>query len=86
VLRRIATGLGHMPAMITRYPFTVAHLQAVCLIALLMAVEVLDERRPLWERLAAMPVAVRWAAYYAVLAALLILGRWQAREFIYMQF
>ena len=39
-----------------------------------------------FERLKAAPVALRWAAGYAVIFGLLLLGRWQAREFIYMQF
>ena len=43
-------------------------------------------RRAVWQRLAAAPVALRWAVYYAGIFALLVLGRWQAREFIYMQF
>ena len=38
------------------------------------------------QRLAAAPVALRWGVYYLGIFALLILGRWQAREFIYMQF
>ena len=35
---------------------------------------------------AAAPVVVRWGLWYLAILALLILGRWQAREFIYMQF
>jgi len=31
-------------------------------------------------------VPVRWAIYYLVIFGLLILGRWQAKEFIYMRF
>jgi alginate O-acetyltransferase complex protein AlgI len=56
------------------------------LIVLLLAIELLDERRSIFRRLAQAPVAWRWAAGYAGVFALLILGRWQAREFIYMQF
>ena len=46
----------------------------------------IPERRSIFERLKAAPVALRWAAGYAVIFGLLLLGRWQAREFIYMQF
>ncbi len=86
ILRRIAGALGQLPALALRYPYSGEQALAVGLIAVLLALEVLDERRPLRERLAAAPVYWRWTAYYGVLAALLILGRWQAREFIYMQF
>jgi len=86
ILQRIAGGLAQMPALLPRYPFTPEHYLGFGLIAFLVFVEVLDERRSIWKRLAAWPVALRWAAYYAVIFALLFLGRWQAREFIYMQF
>jgi alginate O-acetyltransferase complex protein AlgI len=59
---------------------------SVGLIGILFAVEVLDERRPLWERLDARPVWVRWGVYYAVIAALLVFGTWQLQSFVYMQF
>lgn len=86
ILRRIGAGLGQLPGLLTRYPFTADHYVAIGLIALLLGLEILDERRPVWQRLAAAPVVLRWSAYYAAILALLILGRWQAREFIYMQF
>jgi D-alanyl-lipoteichoic acid acyltransferase DltB (MBOAT superfamily) len=86
ILQRIAINLGKLPAIVTRYPFTSDHFLAAALIVLLIGIEVLDERRSLWVRLAEAPTALRWIAYYAVIFALLLLGRWQAREFIYMQF
>ena len=86
VLQKIAGGLWQMPGLLARYPFGVDHYLGIGLIALLVGIEVLDERRSVWERLAAAPVWVRWTIYYAGIFALLILGRWQAREFIYMQF
>ena len=46
----------------------------------------MDERRSIFRRLAAAPVALRWGACYLGIFCLLVLGRWQAREFIYMQF
>ena len=63
-----------------------AHATALALVMLLLAVEWIDERRPLFERLRAAPAVLRWSAGYAALALLLVFGRWQAREFIYMQF
>ena len=86
VLEKIGGGLWKMPGLIARYPFGVEHYLGIGLIALLIGIEILDERRSIWERLAAAPVWLRWTVYYAGIFALLILGRWQAREFIYMQF
>jgi alginate O-acetyltransferase complex protein AlgI len=59
---------------------------SLALIAVLLAVEYVDERRPLWERVRVRPLVFRWAVYYALLIALIVLGTWNAREFVYMQF
>jgi D-alanyl-lipoteichoic acid acyltransferase DltB (MBOAT superfamily) len=59
---------------------------SLALIAVLLAVEYADEKRPLWERLRVRPLVFRWAVYYALLIALIVLGTWNAREFVYMQF
>jgi hypothetical protein len=40
----------------------------------------------MWERLRARPLVLRWAVYYALLAALVVLGTWNLRQFVYMQF
>ena len=61
-------------------------LVAIATIAVLVIVEVADEGRPMWDRLRERPVALRWAVYYAILAALLVLGTWNLRQFVYMQF
>ncbi len=86
ILRKIATRLTELPALIPKYPFTAEHALGFGLIALLLAVEIADERRSVFQRLAAAPVWLRWTVYYLVIFALLVLGRWQAKEFIYMQF
>jgi D-alanyl-lipoteichoic acid acyltransferase DltB (MBOAT superfamily) len=86
ILRKIAAHLAEMPSLLTRYPFTTAHYTGFALIALLLGIESLDERRSIFQRLAAAPVVVRWGLWYLAIFALLVLGRWQAREFIYMQF
>jgi D-alanyl-lipoteichoic acid acyltransferase DltB (MBOAT superfamily) len=86
ILRKIATQLAEFPALLARFPFTTDHFLGFALIGLLLLIEWFDERRPLVQRLAAAPTAWRWAAGYAGIFALLIAGRWQAREFIYMQF
>jgi hypothetical protein len=85
-LQRISSRLTEMPGLLMRYPFTSEHYFGFAAIAFLVAVEILDERRSMFQRLANAPVAVRWAVYYLAIFALLLLGRWQAKEFIYMQF
>ncbi len=86
ILKKIGSRLLEIPSLIVGYPFTAEHVFGFGLIAFLLAVEILDERRPLRQRLAAAPVALRWGVYYVAIFGLLILGRWQAKEFIYMQF
>jgi D-alanyl-lipoteichoic acid acyltransferase DltB (MBOAT superfamily) len=86
MLRRIHASLGSLPSMIGLYPFSAEHAMAVALVALLLVVEILDERRPVVRRLGALPVPVRWALYYATIFLLLVLGTWQTKQFIYMQF
>jgi alginate O-acetyltransferase complex protein AlgI len=86
ILRKIGLNLVEIPALLSRFPFTTDHYTALALIAFLIGVEIVDERRSVFQRLAAAPVAVRWGIWYLAIFALLILGRWQAREFIYMQF
>ncbi|MFN3746295.1 MAG: MBOAT family O-acyltransferase [Hyphomicrobiaceae bacterium] len=86
ILRRIGARLDEFPALVLRYPFTAEHWLGLSLIAFLVAVEIADERRSIFQRLAVAPVWLRWSIYYLAIAALLVLGRWQATEFIYMQF
>ena len=75
-----------MPSLLARFPFSADHYTGFALIALLIGIEIVDERRSIFQRLAAAPAALRWGIYYLAIIALLLLGRWQAREFIYMQF
>jgi len=86
ILKKIALNLGQIPALLPRFPFTSEHYTAFALIAFLIVIEIIDERRSIFQRLAAAPVLLRWAICYLGIFALLALGRWQAREFIYMQF
>lgn len=86
ILRKVGGNLAALPNLLAHYPYTADHLLGFALIATLLAIELLDERRSIFLRLAAARTAWRWAASYAGIFALLLLGRWQAREFIYMQF
>lgn len=86
ILRKIAAGLPDMPSLIGRYPFTFDHYFGLAAIVCLLVIEILDERHSMWQRLAAFPLPLRWSAYYGGIFALLLLGRWQSQQFIYMQF
>jgi D-alanyl-lipoteichoic acid acyltransferase DltB (MBOAT superfamily) len=86
VIRKIGANLLEIPSLLVQYPFTSEHGLGSGLIAFLLVVEMLDERRPLAQRLAVASTFLRWGSYYLVIFGLLILGRWQAKEFIYMQF
>ena len=86
VLQKIFAVLPNLPTLLPRFPFTAEHAFGAGLIALLLLIEIIDERRSIWKRLADMPVILRWSAYYAVIFSLLLLGRWQGEQFIYMQF
>jgi D-alanyl-lipoteichoic acid acyltransferase DltB (MBOAT superfamily) len=86
ILRKIAENMGELPSLLVRYPFTSEHMLGGGLIVLLLAVEIGDERKSIHLRLMEAPRWLRWSTYYLVIFAMLILGRWQAKEFIYMQF
>ncbi|MBI5277025.1 MAG: MBOAT family protein [Burkholderiales bacterium] len=86
ILQRIGSQAVELPALLARYPFSAEQKLGMVLVAILVAVEILDERQPILARLRKAPVALRWAAGYAGLVALLVLGHWQSRQFIYMQF
>ncbi len=86
ILVRIGERVTEFPSLVAHYPFTADQATGALLIAGLMAVEWFDERRSIFERLAAAPRWLRWSVWYLALALLLLLGRWQAREFIYMSF
>lgn len=86
VITRIRDTYQYIPFAIQTYDFTTEFWIAIGAIVALIVVEILDERRSVWERLASAPVAVRWASYIVLVVVLLVLGMWGAQEFIYMQF
>jgi alginate O-acetyltransferase complex protein AlgI len=86
VLRRIWSALPTLPGLLATYPFSAEQKLGAALVVLLVAFEILDERRPMVQRLASAPRAIRWTVYYAGIFGLLLLGRWGSQQFIYMQF
>lgn len=85
ILSRIGESLGQLPGLIPAFPYTADHKLGLALIAALLAVEITTPR-PLAERLAAAPLALRWTGFYAAMALLLLMGRWQDTGFIYAGF
>ncbi|MBI4787424.1 MAG: MBOAT family protein [Chloroflexi bacterium] len=86
ILARIAAAVPRLPTLVASYPFTDEIVLSIILIGVLLVVEIVDEKRALWERLGTRPVYVRWAVYYALIFALVILGKWGLKQFVYMQF
>ena len=60
VLMRIGERLAEMPGLVAHYPFTADQAIGAALIAGLLVVEWFDERRSIFERLAAAPRWQRW--------------------------
>ena len=86
ILSRVTASAAELPRLLLVRIANGEILFSFALIAVLLLWEVIDERRPVWDRLTASPVYVRWAVYYALLVCLVVLGTWSQREFVYMQF
>ncbi len=98
ILTRMITGLPGSLARLAEHDYVKANvllgrgrdefLLAWLAIAVLLGVHALEARGgSLRVRLSAWPTAVRWAAYYALLIAVLFFGAFnQSRQFIYFQF
>ena len=86
IMSRVIAAWPRLPALLRLRLFSAEVWPSVAIVALLVGVELLDEHRSIWERLGARPVYVRWAAYYALLGGLVVLGTWKLQQFVYMQF
>jgi D-alanyl-lipoteichoic acid acyltransferase DltB (MBOAT superfamily) len=86
IFERSARAVSQLPRLLWVRLHDSAILLAIAIIAVLVIVELADEAKPVWDRLRERPIALRWAVYYAILAALLVLGTWNLRQFVYMQF
>jgi D-alanyl-lipoteichoic acid acyltransferase DltB (MBOAT superfamily) len=86
IVSRVAASLATLPRLLQVRIMDPEILLAIGLIAVLLGIEALDERRSVWERLADRPVYVRWGVYYAALVSLVVLGTWNLRQFVYMGF
>jgi len=86
IFERTARAVPLLPRLLRVRLQDPAVLLAIAIIAVLVIIEIADEGRPVWDRLRERPQAFRWGVYYALLAALLVLGIWNLRQFVYMQF
>ena len=86
VITRIFGAASAMPGLLMSYNWTGEFWLALALIILLLVIEACDEIRGFWQWLAARPLVLRWAVYYAGLACLLVIGKWGGSAFTYMQF
>jgi D-alanyl-lipoteichoic acid acyltransferase DltB (MBOAT superfamily) len=86
IFSRIAASAARLPSLVAVRLAAPEVLASLLLIVLLIAIELFDETRSMWERLAARPTPVRWAAYYALALALVVFGVWNLQQFVYMQF
>lgn len=86
ILTRIAGGLPQMPGLLPHYPFSQAQAWGAALIAGLVAVEIAARGRRWPDLLAAAPLPLRWGAWYAAMAGLVLFGRWHGPGFIYAGF
>jgi len=86
ILHRVATAIFDLPSLVARYPFSSAQLAGGAMILILLIVEAMTGNKPPAERIARLGLPVRWAGWYAMVALLLLFGRWQETEFIYAGF
>lgn len=86
VLTRIVDAIPQYPALFATYVWPAELRLACALVVVLVMLEAWDEMRGFWRWLDARPTALRWSFHLVALAALLILGKWGAGQFVYAQF
>lgn len=86
ILQRIAADFPEFWSLVVRYPFNSAQLTGVAMIIALLMCEAITGNAALAERVSGFGLPVRWASWYAMIAMLLLFGRWQDTEFIYAGF
>jgi len=59
---------------------------ALCLVAFSVCMQLVRERYQVRELISCQPSWLRWSAYTAALSAILLLGEFHSRDFIYFQF
>jgi alginate O-acetyltransferase complex protein AlgI len=78
---KLGTGVGRL-GPITRYDFMVALL----VVTFMELIHIAQSKRGMRAMLAERPIWFRWSVYYALILAILCLGQFGKRQFIYFQF
>lgn len=68
------------------FQFTADMYLSLALVALLMIIEILEEKYRLSQALKLSPVAVRYSVYALGIIAMMVIGVWKSADFIYFQF
>lgn len=93
IVSRLFAGWGHLSGrdvteallvLVRSHPFEFA--VGVSSVAVLELVHFFQEKGDFRETIDRQPVWLRWTAYYALIAAVLLLGNFGMRRFIYLQF
>ncbi len=86
IIKKIFTDIGfniNLGAVgITRYQVVLC----ICIIAFLLAVQLIQRKKTLSEEIAKNPIALRWGLYYTALILFIIFGVFTTSSFIYFQF
>lgn len=86
ILTRLAMAIPDLPSLVVRYPLSSAQISGGAMILALLSVEAMTGKKPPAERMMDAGLPLRWIGWYAMIAALLLFGRWQDTEFIYAGF
>ncbi len=90
ILRHIFTGWGNLSGILGRFPFWMEmrfeFLIGLISIGVLVGVEILERKGPLFFLLNSKPLWVRWSVYYTLLLSILLFGEFGFVQFIYFQF
>jgi len=87
VMLRIGLNAARLPMLFSFYRYRdFEFITSIALILVLLLLETIDERKPMWQRLQSAPPYIRWGYGYLLAVVLIVLGKWGAATFIYMQF
>jgi alginate O-acetyltransferase complex protein AlgI len=86
IISRLWGAVPQLPMLINVYHPTSEFYLSIGLIVFLMVIEIFDELKPMSARLLGVARPLRWTFYYAVIFLVLVLGVWNTKGFVYMQF
>jgi alginate O-acetyltransferase complex protein AlgI len=86
IISRLWGAVPQLPTLISAYHPTSEFYLSIGLIVFLMVIEIFDELKPMSARLLGLARPLRWTFYYVVIFLVLVLGVWNTKGFVYMQF